>query len=128
MLRIAAPAELVLLVVFALANALHIRLVQRVNLARVLLALGQHPAVAVSYTHLDVYKRQGYTDNTGDPAMNLQLSADRAASVKQSLIAMGINDSRLESEGYGEQYPVASNDTEEGRAKNRRTSVRVTKK
>jgi K(+)-stimulated pyrophosphate-energized sodium pump len=40
---------------------------------------------------------------------------------------MGIAKERLESEGYGEQFPVASNDTEEGKAKNRRIGVRVTK-
>ncbi|MPR36466.1 sodium-translocating pyrophosphatase [Salmonirosea aquatica] len=82
--------------------------------------LGAYPDVNI--------KLGGYTDNTGDPSMNLQLSADRAASVKQSLVAMGVDASRLESEGYGEQYPIASNDTEEGRAQNRRTSIRVTQK
>ncbi len=80
-----------------------------------------------AYPNVNI-KLGGYTDNTGDPAMNLQLSADRAASAKQSLIDMGIDGARLESEGYGEQYAIASNDTEEGRGQNRRTSIRVTKK
>ncbi len=80
-----------------------------------------------AYPNVNI-KLGGYTDNTGDPAMNLQLSAERAATVKQSLIDMDIDGSRLESEGYGEQYAIASNDTEEGRAQNRRTSIRVTKK
>jgi K(+)-stimulated pyrophosphate-energized sodium pump len=70
----------------------------------------------------------GYTDNTGDANDNLKLSGDRAAAVKSELIKLGINDARLESEGYGVEHPIASNDTEEGRAANRRTSVRVTKK
>ncbi|MEZ5402334.1 MAG: OmpA family protein [Bryobacteraceae bacterium] len=70
----------------------------------------------------------GYTDNTGNPAANMQLSAARAATVMNELAGMGIDKARLESEGYGEEHPVAPNDTEEGRQKNRRVSMRVTKK
>ena len=70
----------------------------------------------------------GYTDNVGDPTFNLKLSGDRAKSVMDEMIKMGIAKNRLESEGYGEQFPVASNDTEEGKAQNRRIAVRVTKK
>ncbi|TDE10274.1 sodium-translocating pyrophosphatase [Dyadobacter psychrotolerans] len=73
-------------------------------------------------------KLGGYTDNTGDPVSNLKLSTDRANSVKKSLTDLGIEKSRLESEGYGQEHPVASNETEAGRAKNRRISIRVTKK
>jgi outer membrane protein OmpA-like peptidoglycan-associated protein len=68
----------------------------------------------------------GYTDNQGDPASNLQLSRDRAQNVQTSLIALGVGPSRIEAEGYGEQYPVASNATEAGRARNRRISLHVT--
>ncbi|TAH23714.1 MAG: OmpA family protein [Cytophagales bacterium] len=71
-------------------------------------------------------KLGGYTDNVGDPKANLKLSGDRAASVMAELVKSGIDASRLQSEGYGEQWPVGSNDTEEGRAKNRRISMRVT--
>ena len=70
----------------------------------------------------------GYTDNTGDTNANLKLSGDRAASVEQELVKMGIADTRLDSEGYGDQYAVGDNATEEGRAKNRRISLRVTQK
>ncbi|TAF77956.1 MAG: sodium-translocating pyrophosphatase [Bacteroidetes bacterium] len=70
----------------------------------------------------------GYTDNVGDPNSNLQLSQDRASSVKVELVKLGIATERLDAEGYGEQYPVASNETEEGKAKNRRIDVRVTEK
>ena len=80
-----------------------------------------------AYPEVNV-KLGGYTDTTGDSVANLKLSTDRAQSVKKSLVDLGIEASRLESEGYGEAHPVASNDTEEGRAKNRRISVRVTKK
>jgi K(+)-stimulated pyrophosphate-energized sodium pump len=87
------------------------------NVAEILKA---YPAVAI--------KLGGYTDNTGDAAANLKLSSERAQSVKKSLADLGVDNARLESEGYGEEHPVASNDTEEGRAQNRRISIRVTKK
>lgn len=70
----------------------------------------------------------GYTDNTGDPTANKALSEARAKSVMDSLVSKGIDASRLESEGYGEQYPIGDNATEEGRAKNRRIALRVTQK
>ncbi len=70
----------------------------------------------------------GYTDNVGKEASNQKLSASRAASVVAALVKMGIDATRLAPEGYGSQFPMASNDTEEGRAQNRRIAVRVTKK
>jgi len=70
----------------------------------------------------------GYTDNTGDKAANIKLSADRAATVRGELVKMGIEPARLASEGYGDEHPVADNATEEGRQKNRRVSMRVSKK
>jgi K(+)-stimulated pyrophosphate-energized sodium pump len=73
-------------------------------------------------------KLGGYTDNTGDANANLKLSGERASTVKAELIKLGITDARLESEGYGQENPVATNDTDAGRAANRRISIRVTKK
>ena len=70
----------------------------------------------------------GYTDNTGSDKINTKLSADRASNVVAALVKRGIDASRLQSEGYGPLHPVASNDTEEGKAQNRRIAVRVTKK
>ncbi len=70
----------------------------------------------------------GYTDNVGDPAANLKLSQDRATTVRAELIRLGVAADRLEAEGYGQQHPVADNSTEEGRAQNRRISLRVTAK
>lgn len=70
----------------------------------------------------------GYTDNVGDASFNMKLSQDRAANVMKELVAMGIDASRLTAEGYGDQHPVADNNTEEGRALNRRISMRVTEK
>ena len=70
----------------------------------------------------------GYTDNSGDTQHNLNLSQDRANSVKDNLVALGISSDRLEAQGYGEQFPVADNTIVEGRAKNRRVSMSVTQK
>ena len=73
-------------------------------------------------------KLGGYTDNRGPADFNLKLSQDRADNVMAELVKLGIDAGRLKAEGYGEQYPVATNDTEEGRAKNRRIDIRVTSK
>ncbi len=67
----------------------------------------------------------GYTDNVGKAESNMKLSAERAAVVMNAIVAGGIDKSRLESEGYGDVNPVASNDTEEGKAKNRRIAISV---
>jgi len=73
-------------------------------------------------------KLGGYTDNTGDAAANMALSAARAKNVMNELVAKGIDESRLESEGYGDQHPVGDNGTEAGRQANRRIAMRVTAK
>ena len=62
----------------------------------------------------------GHTDNVGGLESNLKLSSDRAASVVKVLTARGIAASRLKSAGVGPYSPVTSNDTDEGKAKNRR--------
>jgi outer membrane protein OmpA-like peptidoglycan-associated protein/tetratricopeptide (TPR) repeat protein len=67
----------------------------------------------------------GYTDNVGNPADNLKLSTGRAVSVVNYLLGKGVNNSRLSFKGFGEANPVADNDTEEGRALNRRTELSV---
>jgi OmpA-OmpF porin, OOP family len=80
-----------------------------------------------AYPNVNV-KIGGYTDNTGDPEANKTLSEARAKNVMDALVSKGIDASRLSSEGYGDQYPVADNSTDEGRAKNRRIALRVTQK
>ena len=70
----------------------------------------------------------GYTDNQGDAAANLKLSQDRADNVMHEIIVLGVDPSRLDAKGYGEDNPVADNSTDAGRAQNRRISMRVTQK
>ncbi len=67
----------------------------------------------------------GHSDNVGDKAANEKLSADRAKAVKNYLISKGISADRVDSKGYGDTMPVTSNDTPEGRQKNRRTEVKI---
>jgi OOP family OmpA-OmpF porin len=82
--------------------------------------LKAYPAVSVAL--------EGYTDNTGDPAANKQLSLDRAAAVKALMVTGGIDGGRITTTGNGQDNPVAPNDTEEGRAKNRRLELVVVKR
>ncbi|PMD98455.1 hypothetical protein BWI97_04660 [Siphonobacter sp. BAB-5405] len=70
----------------------------------------------------------GYTDNTGSAETNLKLSQERARNVQIALEKMGVSSSRLDAEGYGQEHPIASNETQEGRDQNRRIAVRVTRK
>ncbi|MBX8522593.1 OmpA family protein [Pseudomonas cichorii] len=66
---------------------------------------------------------EGYTDSTGDRQENLKLSRDRAQSVADVLIDLGVDDKRIQVEGYGQQYPVDVNASERGRAQNRRVEI-----
>jgi len=68
---------------------------------------------------------EGHTDNRGTDAYNQKLSERRAAAVVDVLAKSGIDKGRLSSVGYGESRPIASNDTDEGRQKNRRVSIVV---
>lgn len=87
------------------------------DLAKIMLA---YPRVQVKLT--------GYTDNTGDSIQNRRLSLKRAFAIKSVLIANGVQDLRVDFAGRGSSNPVASNATEEGKAKNRRIEVKVVKK
>jgi OOP family OmpA-OmpF porin len=68
---------------------------------------------------------EGHTDNRGAAEMNLDLSKRRAAAVRTYLVEHGIAGDRLTSEGYGLTRPVASNDTDDGRAANRRVEFKI---
>lgn len=68
----------------------------------------------------------GHTDNTGLPGYNMELSEKRARAVAGFLAGSGIEGERIKYTGFGETMPVADNDTEEGRAENRRTEFEIT--
>ncbi|NJL15134.1 MAG: OmpA family protein [Microscillaceae bacterium] len=68
---------------------------------------------------------EGHTDSEGTEEDNLQLSKDRAASVRQYLIDKGIDATRISSTGYGESRPIDTNATEAGRSRNRRVEMRL---
>jgi len=68
---------------------------------------------------------EGYTDSTGTDEINLPLSRDRAESVAAFLRQQGLAAKRIQTQGYGSQFPVASNTTTEGRTENRRVEVVV---
>lgn len=65
----------------------------------------------------------GHTDDVGNESYNQKLSADRAEVVRQALVDHGIEETRLTAKGYGSTKPLASNDSDDNRAKNRRTEM-----
>ncbi|MEX1033272.1 MAG: OmpA family protein [Cellvibrionaceae bacterium] len=84
-------------------------------------------SVAVVLKEFDqtAIKVSGHTDSTGSDSYNQTLSEDRAASVRSYLINRGIVAGRVQAVGYGERYPVASNDSEAGRQVNRRVELEL---
>jgi len=71
---------------------------------------------------------EGYTDSTGDESYNQKLSERRAQAVRDELVSQGVERRRVETRGYGEQYPVANNDTSAGRQQNRRVEIVISDK
>ncbi|MBK8260348.1 MAG: OmpA family protein [Nannocystis sp.] len=91
---------------------------------------GSRPAIVDAAKVLAEYPElkleiQGHTDADGDPEFNRALSRRRAAAVRKALIAEGIAAGRLRAVGYGGERPIASNEDEAGRAKNRRIELRL---
>jgi outer membrane protein OmpA-like peptidoglycan-associated protein len=89
----------------------------RTNLEKVAQVLNQYPSTVIG-----VY---GHTDSTGSTSLNERLSLERAQSVAGTLEQFGVNSARITTRGFGYTQPVASNDTPEGRAQNRRVEIRV---
>ena len=71
---------------------------------------------------------QGHTDNKGGMMYNIMLSDNRAKAVKDALIARKVDAKRLRAKGFGPKQPIASNDTDEGRSKNRRVQFKIIKR
>ena len=90
------------------------------ELARLIRIMKDYPTVEI--------KLGGHTDNQGDPVLNLKLSLDRVNEVKKYLSSHGINGGRITTEGFGDTKPLASNDQEDTRSKNRRVEFTITKK
>ena len=89
-----------------------------------------HPALNELATSLlqnptETVQIVGYTDSTGGDAVNLPLSQNRAQSVESYLVARGVQPQRISTQGLGAQNPVASNESAEGRAQNRRVEIFV---
>lgn len=74
-----------------------------------------------------VIEIQGHTDDVGDAEENLKLSQQRAEAVKKFVVNKGIDASRIKAKGFGQTQPVADNSNTAGKAKNRRTSLKVIK-
>jgi outer membrane protein OmpA-like peptidoglycan-associated protein len=69
---------------------------------------------------------EGHTDSRGKRAHNMTLSAARAGSVRQHLVGLGIDPSRMDAQGYGPDQPIETNKTAAGREKNRRVEFIIT--
>jgi OOP family OmpA-OmpF porin len=85
------------------------------NLDNIVKVLERNPGLKI--------RIEGHTDDIGSMEYNLKLSGNRAKSIKDYLVEMGINQSRITTAGLGYTQPIASNDTKEGRALNRRAEI-----
>lgn len=90
------------------------------ELDRLVITLNEFPKMTI--------EMRGHTDNTGSNEINNKLSQDRADAVREYFISKGIEPDRIASKGFGETKPVATNDTDEGRQKNRRVEFVIVKK
>jgi outer membrane protein OmpA-like peptidoglycan-associated protein len=89
----------------------------KTELELVVAMLNQNPSMRIQVS--------GHTDNVGAEANNKLLSENRAKSVVEYLVKSGIDATRLTSKGFGSSQPIMSNDTPEGKAKNRRTEIEI---
>ena len=101
-------------------NSARLRADEQPDLETVLSTLQANPNISVQVT--------GHTDSVGSKAYNQSLSVQRAESVRSWLVSRGVAAERLSVDGMGEDSPIASNETKEGRAENRRVEFTVTGK
>lgn len=99
------------------SNAYTLDPVSFIELDKLLQLLNDNPSVKILIS--------GHTDNTGNAATNLKLSEQRAKAVADYLVTKGIDAKRISYKGFGSTHPVANNNTEEGKAANRRTEFKV---
>ncbi len=90
------------------------------ELDRMIALLVKNPNMAIEV--------QGHTDNVGSDAANMRLSQQRADAVKEYFLSKGVVTDRVKSTGFGESKPVASNETTEGQAMNRRVEFVILRK
>jgi outer membrane protein OmpA-like peptidoglycan-associated protein len=103
--------------IFFETNSYELKKTSEVELNKLVQFLKTYPQLRIEI--------MGHTDNVGNEKFNLTLSENRAKAVAQYLIRQGIDPKRIQARGYGEKHPVASNDTDEGRALNRRTEFKI---
>ena len=117
LLNIQAGSKIVLNNIFFETGKYALTSSSNTELNRLASLLKKHPELKIEIA--------GHTDGRGDPNLNLTLSENRAQAVVNYLTSQGVSKSRLKAKGYGMTEPVASNDTEAGRAKNRRTEFKI---
>jgi len=110
--------EVVLKNVFFDTDRFDLKPQSQTELDKLIRLLNQNPSLQIAI--------EGYTDNVGSDSHNRELSEQRAKAVYNYLVSKNIDENRLIYKGYGESKPIADNDTEKGRATNRRTAFRVT--
>lgn len=114
---IEADATVVLRNIFFDFNKYELKAESQAELDKVIQLLSDNPTIRIEIS--------GHTDNIGSDLENKKLSENRAKAVVNYLVENGIVRERLTSKGYGSDRPVSSNETEEGRAMNRRTELKV---
>ncbi len=117
LMKIEVGSELILRNVFFETDMYDLKPESKVELDKLIAFLNGNPAVKIEI--------DGHTDNQGNESHNKSLSTERAKSVYTYLVDKGISGDRLTYKGFASQNPIADNDTEEGRARNRRTSIQI---
>lgn len=112
-----AGAKVVMKNIFFETNQFDLKETSRIELNKLIKLLEKNPEVKIEIG--------GHTDNVGTHEYNITLSQNRAKSVRDYLVQNQLDPSRIKYKGYAETQPVDSNDTEEGRANNRRTEFKI---
>jgi outer membrane protein OmpA-like peptidoglycan-associated protein len=109
--------SMVLRNIFFETNEFHLKPESTQELERLVKMMKENPSIQIEIS--------GHTDNVGSESLNQRLSENRAKAVYDFLVNKNIGTNRLKFVGYGMSKPIAPNDTEEGRAQNRRTEIQV---